>query len=329
MDLCSAAAPGIKVAMRRRLIGRATVFVAVALLLPLAMLLASCSGVSSPKVDPAPSASSPNRVLNIPSAAGTRYAIVHHPATAGRNPALVVVLNGAYGTAQQARASFGWDALADKNGFVVAYPNASGPLWNAGNCCGTAHTRDVDDVGFLHELLLRLQREDAVDPHRTYAVGLSNGAMMAYAWACARPGDLAGIGPVAGALVAPCTPPPAVTVVAVHGTADRNVPINGGVGPISVTHFRYPPLSASLAPFVTADGCAPQPLITHRPSVQISTWNCAGDRNVVVAVVQGMGHVWPGSRPLKPSKQRLVHQSAVPLDATSFLWSKLRSSELG
>jgi polyhydroxybutyrate depolymerase len=186
-----------------------------------------------------------------------------------------------------------------------------------------------DDVGFLHALLLRLADQDHIDPHRVFAVGISNGAMMAYGWACARPDDLAGIGVVDGALVSSCSPAPSVQVVAVHGTADRNVPINGGVGPLSVTHYRYPPLTASIAPFVAGDGCGPSPQITHRPMVQISTWTCSGEHNVVVAVVRGMGHIWPGARSLRPtSKQRMVRQTPIALDATTFLWMNLSSPHL-
>jgi len=322
---------GIKVTMRRRPINRAMAAV-VLMLLPLCVLVASCGrSFPPPKLVAAPKpAQTVNRVVTFQTPIGSRFAIVHHPVGAGTNAPLVVVMNGAYGTAQQAKASFGWDGMADRYNFVVAYPNASGPLWNAGNCCGAAHRNHVDDVGFLHALSLRMQTEDDIDPHRVFAVGLSNGAMMAYGWACARPGDLAGIGVVDGALVSSCSPAPAVEVVAVHGTADHNVPINGGVGQLSVTHYRYPSLTASIAPFVAGDGCGPSPRITRRRMVAVSTWTCSSDRNVVVAVVQGMGHIWPGARSSRPStKQRLVRQTPIVLDATTFLWTNLRSSALG
>jgi polyhydroxybutyrate depolymerase len=182
----------------------------------------------------------------------------------------------------------------------------------------------VDDVGFLHALVQRLRLADGVDDRRVYAVGMSNGAMMAYAWACTYPTDLDGLGVVAGALVAPCAPAPAITVAAVHGTGDRSVPINGGVGPRSVSHYNYPALAVSLAPFFSADGCPAAPRRTDRPQVAISTWTCADDRTVTLAVVAGMGHEWPGARPADTLK-RLVHQP-VALDATTFLWSHLRAS---
>jgi len=268
-----------------------------------------------------------NRTVNVASSIGTRTAVVHRPAGLGRNSPLVVVMHGAGGSGEQVRSSFGWDTLADRDGFLVAYPNGFNRYWNAGFCCGVPHARNVDDVGFLHSLVQQLVAEDGVDPHRVYAVGMSNGAMMTYAWACARPDDLAGIGPVAGALVAPCHPAPAITVVAIHGTADRSVPLNGGVGPKSVSHYPYPAVTMSLAPFVAADHCAPVPKRTDRPPVALSTWTCAGDRNVTLAVVTGLGHEWPGAHATTGVK-RLLRQPVPPLDATTFLWTQLRSSVL-
>jgi polyhydroxybutyrate depolymerase len=322
--------PGIKFTVPRRLIRRASVAALTVLLTQFVLLVSSCAKpVAHETPAAAPSPVNPvNRVVTLDTESGPRFAIVHHPPDTAPGAPLVVVLHGAYGTAQQVRGSYGWDALADRNGFVVAYPNGSEKFWNAGFCCGPPHAKGVDDVGFLHRLETTLVEQDGVDPHRVYAVGMSNGAMMTYAWACERPNDLAAIGPVAGALVAPCDPAPEITVVAVHGTADRNVPIRGGPGNESVTHFRYPSLAATLAPFVSANGCDPAPIITHRPGVQVSTWNCAGDHSVVLAVVQGMGHSWPGAKPL--GKQRLIRQlTSPPLDATNFLWANLRSTMLG
>lgn len=294
----------------------------------LAMSLAACTSAPPPPPPrPAPPPPPANRTVTLDSKDGPRTALVHRPSGLANNSPLVVVLHGAYGTAERTKASLGWDALADRDGFAVAYPNGYQKTWNAGFCCGLANSRKVDDVGYLHRLVQYLIAHDGVDPRRVYAVGMSNGAMMAYQWACARPDDLAGIGPVAGALVTNCQPAPEMTVVAIHGTADRSVPINGGVGPRSVSHYNYPSLATSLAPFVAADGCDPMPHRSDKPPVHLSTWTCAGERNVTLAVIDGMGHDWPGSRPADTVK-RVLRQPPGPLDATSYLWANLRTSVL-
>ena len=63
---------------------------------------------------------------------------LHRPAPGGgHGPVpLVVVLHGGYGSGGQAEQAYGWDALADRHCFLVAYPDGVGRSWNAGWCCG-------------------------------------------------------------------------------------------------------------------------------------------------------------------------------------------------
>ena len=55
----------------------------------------------------------------------SRTAIVHRPGGLASGAPLVIVLHGAYGSGEQTRSATGWDALADREGFVVAYPNGA------------------------------------------------------------------------------------------------------------------------------------------------------------------------------------------------------------
>jgi polyhydroxybutyrate depolymerase len=273
----------------------------------LAALLAA-AGCAPATGSPGPD---PTRTVTVRTADGDRTAVVHRPRTAGPGAPLVVVLHGAGGSGADVRANLGWDGLADRDGFVVAYPDGLHRTWNAGGCCGPARDRRVDDVGFLDALVAAVRRDAGTGP--VHAVGFSNGAMLAYAWACARPGALAGIGPVAGARVVDCPTPAPLTVVAVHGTADERVPVAGGRGPSGAD---FPSLDASLAPFRAAAGCpAPAPVAT--PPARVDDRTCAGGRRVVGAVVEGLPHTWPGAGPAAGT-------SDGPLDATGFLWARLR-----
>jgi polyhydroxybutyrate depolymerase len=294
----------------------------------LVLTMGACSSAVPPPPAPEIPAAAPGgytRTISLATDSGQRTAIVHRPAGLRAGMPLVVVLHGAFGSGEHTRAATGWDALADREGFMVAYPNGHGRTWNAGKCCGPAFNHKVDDVEYLHRLTQHLAQTEGVDRERVYAVGMSNGAMMAYAWACRRPEDLAGIGPVAGAMVSDCQPKSPVNVVAVHGTADRNVPISGGVGPRSVTRYNYPSLASSLTPFVNADRCTPAPKRNDRAPLHVSTFNCVSGDGVTVAVIDGLGHEWPGARPSDPVRKLIRDKvSSAPLDATTFLWSHLR-----
>lgn len=265
-----------------------------------AAVLAGCAHAPAPGPAPAPAA----RSTVTPTAQGPRTALVHVPAGVGPGAPLVVVLHGLGGSGAAALGSLGWAALADREGFVVAHPDGLDGSWNAGRCCGTSWDRGVDDVAYLDALVAQIAAEHGTDPRRVHAVGFSNGAMMSYAWACARPGRLAGIGPVGGALVADCPGPGPVTVVALHGEADRSVPLGGGRGPRSATGHDYPGLDESLAPFVAAGVCGPPRVEGAAPG--FADRLCREGHHVVRGVLAGGGHEWP-RRP----------------DATALLWRHL------
>jgi polyhydroxybutyrate depolymerase len=271
----------------------------------LAAALLSLAGCAPADRAPGP------RTITLHTADGDRTAIVYRGSSAPAGAPLVVVLHGAGGAGIDMGTNLGWDALAEREGLVVAYPDGLDRTWNAGVCCGPARDRRIDDVGFLDALVTALRRDEGVGD--VYAVGFSNGAMMSYAWACARPGALAGIGPVAGALTVDCPAPAPLTVVAVHGTRDERVPIDGGRGPSGVP---FPSLDDSLAPFRTAAACP----VSADPSVEgaarVDARTCDGYA-VVSDVVDGLGHVWPGAG-------RQAGRTDGPLDATGFLWAHLR-----
>lgn len=262
-------------------------------------LLAACA--SPAPVPPAAAAVPATRTVVLPSADGDRSAIVHHPASAREKAPLVVVLHGSSGTGQAMQADLGWDALADREGFVVAYPDGVARGWNAGRCCGSASSNGVDDVAYLDRLRTELIASDGVDPDRVHAVGFSNGAMMTYAWACGRPGTLAGVGAVAGSLVVDCRAPAPVTVAALTGTDDRNVPVEGR------SDRNWPGLDVALAPFLAADRCPPAPAVVTTGGGERRTWACADRRTVTRETLAGVGHGWPGG-------------------ATEHLWSLLRGA---
>lgn len=251
----------------------------------------------------------------------------YHPASATARPALVMMLHGGFGTAQGSEDAYGWDAAAAQHGFVVVYPEGIGRSWNGGRCCGPARARNVDDVAFLTAVVRDAEQRDGVDPRRVYATGMSNGAIMAYRLACEAPLALAAIGPVAGDLEVACDAPHVqVSVLAIHGTADRNVPVGGGVGPKAFTRTEHASLAASLARWRAIDGCGP-PASSRSGSVTAQTARCAGGTAVDSLVIEGAEHQWPGSKPPPAAAVRLLglDQPSTALDATSALWEFFRA----
>jgi polyhydroxybutyrate depolymerase len=246
---------------------------------------------------------------------------VYVPERRAQSPPLVVVLHGGFGSGAQAEAAYGWDPMADSNGFVVLYPDGLQRAWNAGDCCGQPRARGIDDVAFIEAAIRATARAYATDPERLYVTGMSNGAMMTYRLACESALPIAAIAPVAGTLTVACEHPQRISVLHLHGLADRNVPIDGGFGS-GFARVSYRPVAAGIAAFRKADDCA-VPVTTTAGSVTTARSSCANGKSVALTTIAGAGHQWPASvRP--PARATAILRLDAPstvLDATELIWS--------
>ncbi|MFA5884245.1 MAG: hypothetical protein WDA60_10380 [Acidimicrobiia bacterium] len=244
----------------------------------------------------------------------TRSTVVHVPASVAAHPdrpvPLVLHLHGGGGSPQNSIDTTGLVEAADANGFVVAFAQGTpiavklpdgtrGYVWNAGSCCAVAARDDVDDVAFLSELIRSLERSLPIDRDRVVMSGHSNGAMMTWRFACERGGVLAAAMPVSGSLEtadpAACAPR-GTSLLAVHGDADRNHPVEGGTGTRSVSGVDYRPFADSVAAYARGARCARKPTVTTSGVETVTHYRrCARDADVRSVVLAGADHPWPGA----------------------------------
>ncbi len=110
---------------------------------------------------------------------------------------LIFVLHGLGSTNSHIRDYSQMDLVANKNGFVVCYPQGTAStkntihtkkgsfFWNVGY---EIHKNEVvDDVSFLTSLAVYLQQEYDLDPEKTFCTGMSNGGDMSYLLGCQAP----------------------------------------------------------------------------------------------------------------------------------------------
>jgi polyhydroxybutyrate depolymerase len=256
---------------------------------------------------------------------------VHVPASvAGRTGLpVVVVLHGGGGSGEIIERQTHLSAVADRAGFVAVYPDGTAAVsdrilltWNAGTCCGYARDHGVDDVKFIGALLDALAGQFHTDPARVYVTGFSNGAMMAYRLACELSGRITAIAPVSGALnVDDCRPARPLPVLILHGTADRNVPYDGGPpvdppfpGAGSWTNRSQP---ETVAFWTRYDGCASTPTESRDGAVVRATYApCAPGLDVTVYRIEGGGHAWPGGT----KGRNAADEPASRPDASAVIW---------
>ena len=145
--------------------------------------------------------------------------------------------------AQYQRTSSGYAAVADREGFIVVYPDGIDNAWNIGPCC--TRSRDVDDLGFARMLVDKIKAQACIDPKRVYAAGFSMGGGMSHFLGCKAADVFAAVAPAAFDLIEEyeCEPARPITVISFRGTSDFIVPYSGGAStpptsyPLDPIHF--------------------------------------------------------------------------------------------
>lgn len=184
----------------------------------------------------------------------------------------------------------GFDALADREGFVVASPNGIEAPIRQWRFLGT-----LDDVNFAKAIVGDLAKNACVDPAHAYATGISSGGAMTASLACQASDTFAGFGPVAADFYLPpiCARARIRPIIIFHGTADPVVPYQGGQ--VRTSGVPVGAAEATAAAWAGHNGCRPGPTRTHLGSQVVRlTWNGCKAPVVMYSIVGG-GHTWPGS----------------------------------
>jgi polyhydroxybutyrate depolymerase len=242
---------------------------------------------------------------------------------------VVVSLHGFASNAMSQELLARWNWIADKEGFVVVYPEGTSfPLrWNSG---GTLFSQGVDDVRFFRDAISDLAQVVAIDPARIYVTGMSNGGAMANRIACEAADVVAAAGTVAAVPMEAsqaCTPQRPVPLIAFHGTADPLVRYEGGAHQMPAlirwinlrgVPFSYPPVETWIAGWAQRDGCrlTPEGIPATGDARGIRYSDCQGDAEVVLYPIEGGGHTWPGGLAVP-----YLGKTSRDIDASAVMWA--------
>jgi polyhydroxybutyrate depolymerase len=251
--------------------------------------------------------------------------------------ALVLMFHGGGGTPKFASRDSKLNDLADREGFLAAYPEGIGKSWNDGRGAKSipAQRKNVDDVAFVAALIDDIDRSRKVDAKRVYATGISNGATFSHHLAANLSTRIAAIAPVAGGLSEPESekfkPEVPVSVLILQGTADPIVPYNGGgiflPGIFKRERGRIVGTDAAVKRWVEHDGCQRDPVSEDLPDeapadgCRVKKSIYAKGKNgtdVVLYRLEGGGHTWPGGLQYLP--ERFVGKVCRDINATGVIW---------
>ena len=264
----------------------------------------------------------------------TRTYVLHVPAARPGPRPLVVSIHGAGGSAQGVEHQSGWGALADREGFVVAYPDGTGKTWNDGRADTPSRSvkEHVDDVGFLAALIEDVARRTPIDRQRVYVNGMSNGAFMSSRFACERADLVAAIGLVVGTIgpdvLATCKPARPFSVISFGSTNDPLVPYEGGFVRLGIiVRGKAVSFDDTTRLWVDRFGCtspAERTLLPDRDpgdgsTARLDAYACPKGGAVHAYTILGGGHTWPGGRQYLP--RPIIGPVNRDVDATAAMWA--------
>jgi polyhydroxybutyrate depolymerase len=267
---------------------------------------------------------------------------IHIPSSYDKSVSLPLVIalhgRGGNGESMILVSRKGFDKLAERDEFIVVYPDGIELNWNDGRmdeeAKDRAHTENIDDVGFISALIDSLIKDYNIDSKRVYVTGISNGAIMSYRLACELSHKITAIAPVDGSIpnmiLHECSPSRPVSVLAINNVNDPLVPFNGGE---IYGHFHMVKLgqvlsvNESIGFWVSRNKCSTTPVVTEEPDrdpkdgtkVTRNEYNDGMEgTEVTLYSVDGGGHTWPGGFQYLPVW--LIGKTSRDIDANEVIW---------
>lgn len=260
-------------------------------------------------------------------------------AKSGKRP-LVLVLHGGGGRADKFAVMTGdktsFTALADKEDLLIVFPQGYKKHWNDGRDADVveAQVMELDDVGFISEVIDEMVKTRDADTRRIYATGPSNGGFMSNRLACDLSNKVAAVGIVIAQMSVNlkdrCNPKSPVSVLIMNGTEDPLVPYNGGQVGLGKKKNRgaiystadtfdfwlkkagYRKGGQNIAPVALPDA-------DPKDKTRVYKQDYKGDSaEVALYTVEGGGHTWPGGK--QYLFEFLVGRTSHDINATQVIW---------
>ncbi len=249
-----------------------------------------------------------------------RQYLVHLPPSFNNSKKLPIIfgLHGGGGTYKNTIRFYNLNSLADKNGFIIVYPNAVNKAWTMPGITSRVKNIDngVDDVKFISVLLDSLIANYKVDSNRVFCTGISRGGMFSFYLAYKLSNRITAIAPVCGGISQTIAgdysfqhPIPALII---NGTNDPLVRYNGGAGKFNKRNAENEdadmlPTEELVEKIVKLNNCASNPVVTKIPDIDETDgcnavdniYTCKNVRVEFIKVVNG-GHTWPGGSQYLP-----------------------------
>ncbi len=249
-----------------------------------------------------------------------REYIIHLPPSFNTLTKLPVIfaLHGGGGTAKGAVLFYNLETLADKNNFIIVYPNALDKAWSIPGMTSRVKGLDtsVNDLHFMNVLLDTMIAGYKADPSKVFCTGISRGAMFSYYLADAMNSRITAIAAVCGGIsetqARTYSLKKPVPVLIINGTGDPLIKYEGGYGKLNKRNegnedADLVPTEKLVDKMVLLNNCNAKPQMIMLPDVNAGDkcteteyiYDC-GNAKVDFIKIENGGHTWAGGTQYLP-----------------------------
>ncbi len=223
---------------------------------------------------------------------------------------VVLAFHGRGGNSKDGPRFFQIEKLADKENFIVVYPQGTGEIdlltnkirgqWNVGI---SGRNLTYDDVGFVSLLISKLKKDFNINENRIHAIGHSNGALMAHYLACELSNEIASIavGGAHGINMTFCNPNRPVSILHFQGLQDLCSPTEGGscgcVHIVPENSWECASLDEFIENWLRINKCLDkkEKVYENATAICYKYSECENNEEIKVCTIGNMGHTWPGN----------------------------------
>ena len=223
---------------------------------------------------------------------------------------LVLLLHPAGGWGSQILSAPGFQERADETGFMLLAPDAIDGRWDYLDFPVGEGDEVIDDVGFLVTLLDLISQEYNIDQDRIYALGFSNGGVMALRLRCELTDRLAGViaqgATMTFGLSQECLDAEPMSSMVLMGTADEAFPWQGSAEVEDGVMYSSFSMAQTVSFLTSLNSCSPSPstsgvISTSDSPIEATLYdygNCDYEVNTVFVVLRDFRHTWPYGIPI-------------------------------
>ena len=140
---------------------------------------------------------------------------------------LLIAFHGGGGIGEAYDQQSDYEALAQAEGFIMAFPQGYAHPGNEGEWQLNTRPDARHDIDFINAMIDEIAENHSIDASRIYATGYSLGSMFIYEVACQMSGRIAAVASYAGTMPvnpANCNPERFAPIMHIHGSDDGIIP---------------------------------------------------------------------------------------------------------